>query len=113
MPNYLLKERFNPYGFLVEMGSSELMCRIYVYTGSGVKGVRVLKGALVPQSDRICRTWTAARMGVLRALYRVYTIRVRHDPYRSKGSELTAFTYRKISPCDMLPNNCASARSAS
>ena len=48
MPNYLLKERFNPYGFLVEMVIPKLMCRIYVYTGSGVKGVRVLKGALVP-----------------------------------------------------------------
>ena len=81
MPNYLLKERFNPYGSLVKMGSSELVCWIYVYTGSGVKGVRLLKGALVPQKDRIRRTWIATRMGVLRALYRVYTARVRHDPY--------------------------------
>jgi hypothetical protein len=93
MPNYLLKERFNPYGFLVEMGIPKMMHWIYVYTGSGVKGVRLLKGALVPQKYRIRRTWTAARMGVLRALYRVYTIRVRHDPYMMGRSSRIATRY--------------------
>jgi len=66
MPNYLLKERFNPYGFLVEMVIPKMMRWIYVYTGSAVKGIRVLKCALVPQKDRIRRTWTVARMGVSR-----------------------------------------------
>ena len=113
MPNYLLKERFNPYGFLVEMGIPKLMRWIYVYTGSAVKGVRVLKGALVPQKDRIRRIWTAARMGALRTVYRIYTIRVRHDPYRSGGSGLMAFIYCNTSLVDMVANRRASARSAS
>jgi hypothetical protein len=93
MPNYLLKERFNSYGFLVELVISKMMRWIYVYTGSGVKGIRVLKCALVPQKDRIRRTWIATRMGVLRALYRVYTIRVRHDPYITGRSSRIATRY--------------------
>ena len=30
MPNYLLKKRFNPYGFLVEMGSSKIGAHLWV-----------------------------------------------------------------------------------
>ena len=113
MPNFLLEKEIHLLRFLVEMVISKMMHWIYVYTGSGVKGVRLLKGALVPQSDRIRRTWTAARMGVLRALYRVYTIRVRHDPYIIGRLSRIATKYWEISSCDMLPNNRASARSAS
>ena len=64
MPNFLLKKEIYLLRFLVELGISKLMCRIYVYTGSAVKGVFELKGALVPQKYRIRRTWTATRMGV-------------------------------------------------
>ena len=113
MPNFLLEKEIHLLRFLVEMVILKLMRWIYVYTGSAVKGVRVLKGALVPQKDRIRRTWIATRMGVLRTLYRVYTARVRHDPYITGRSSRIATRYREISSCDILPNNCASARSAS
>ena len=66
MPNFLLEKEIHFLRFLVKMGIPKLMRWIYVYTGSGVKGVRVLKGALVPQKYRICRTWTAARVGASR-----------------------------------------------
>ena len=113
MPNFLLEKEIHLLRFLVELVISKMMHWIYVYTGSAWKGVRLLKGALVPQSDRIRRTWIATRMGVLRALYRVYTIRVRHDPYITGRSSRIATRYWEISSCDMLPNSCASARSAS
>ena len=48
MPNFLLEKEIHFLRFLVEMGIPKLMRWIYVYTGSAVKGVRVLKGALVP-----------------------------------------------------------------
>jgi hypothetical protein len=93
MPNFLLEKEIHLLRFLVEMGSSKMIRWIYVYTGSGVKGVRLLKVALVPQKYRIRRTWIATRMGVLRALYRVYTIRVRHDPYIIGRSSFIATKY--------------------
>ena len=64
MPNFLLEKEIHFLRFLVEMVIPKLMRWIYVYTGSGVEGVRVLEGALVPQKYRIRRTWTATRMGV-------------------------------------------------
>ena len=67
MPNFLLEKEIHLLRFLVEMGIPKLMriCGwIYVYTRSAVKGVRLLKGALVPQKYRICRTWTVTHMGV-------------------------------------------------
>jgi hypothetical protein len=61
-----LEKEIHYLRFLVEMGISKMMRWIYVYTGSAVKGVRLLKGALVPQKYRIRRTWTAARVGASR-----------------------------------------------
>ena len=61
-----VKREIQPLWIFGRMGYFEIDIWIYGYTGSGAKGVFELKGALVPQKYRICRTWTAARVGASR-----------------------------------------------